>query len=96
MEYRRIFWAVEARDERLRILTSIAEHNISAALRLNLRFKKAVGRLQRFPSFGRPGYRDTRDLTIHKNYQVIYRIAEERIEVVAVHHARRLNAFANY
>ncbi|VVE14766.1 type II toxin-antitoxin system RelE/ParE family toxin [Pandoraea fibrosis] len=91
MNYRRILWTVGATGERKRILRGIAEQDKAAAKRMNQRFKASVARLQTFPGFGRPGdIPGTRCLTVHKNYQVIYQVEEEFIEVLAVHHVKRL------
>lgn len=90
MNFRRILWTVEATGERKRILRDIAERDRGAAKRMNRLFKESVDRLQVFPGFGRQGeIPGTRHLTVHKNYQVIYQVDDEYVEVLAVHHVRR-------
>ncbi|AKC69094.1 type II toxin-antitoxin system RelE/ParE family toxin [Pandoraea oxalativorans] len=90
MNYRRIQWTVEAAGERKRILRDIAERDGNAVRRLNQLFRKSVDRLEIFPEFGPQGdIPGTRHLTVHKNYRVIYKVEEEYVEVLAVHHVRR-------
>lgn len=96
MNCRSILWDVDAVHERIRILRNIAEKNRSAAWRMNLLFKKSVERLQQFPAFGRPGLvKGTRDLSVHKNYRIVYTIEDEYLEVLAIDHVKRQSAFAS-
>lgn len=52
-----------------------------------------VSSLEKFPKIGRkvPEYRDenTREL-IFKNYRIIYRIDDDTVEILTVHHGKRL------
>ena len=53
-----------------------------------------VERLALFPLLGRTGvYQDTRELVVHKNYLVTYRVRADEVQVLQVwHFARRLNS----
>ena len=47
-----------------------------------------VGRLERFPLIGRTGvYADTRELVVHKNCIVTYRVRADEIQLLQVWHS---------
>jgi len=49
-----------------------------------------VSRLQDFPLLGRSGaFEDTRELVVHKNYLVTYRLRAQDVEVLQVWHVAR-------
>ena len=49
-----------------------------------------VGRLQQFPLMGNQGrLEDTRELVVHKNYLVTYRLHGEEVQVIQVWHVAR-------
>ncbi|MGA8132875.1 MULTISPECIES: type II toxin-antitoxin system RelE/ParE family toxin [Pseudomonas] len=85
----RVEWRPEARAELREILNYIADRNIVAAENLNDAIEAATSALPRHPClyrFGRvPG---TREIIVHPNYLVVYRITDF-IEIVAVLHARQ-------
>ena len=71
-------------------MTYIAADNPVAALELDELFMERAITLQRFPYIGRLGtLADTRELTVHPNYRLIYEIAEETVRILNVIHARR-------
>lgn len=49
-----------------------------------------VGRLGEFPLLGRKGaYQDTRELVVHKNYLVTYRVRGDEVQILQVWHVAR-------
>ena len=51
-------------------------------------FARRVGRLERFPLIGRTGvYADTRELVVHKNYIVTYRVRADEVQMLQVWHS---------
>lgn len=49
-----------------------------------------VVRLEAFPFMGRTGtYQDTRELVVHRNYLVTYRIRNDEVQVLQVWHVAR-------
>ena len=49
-----------------------------------------VDRLREFPLLGRIGvYQDTRELVVHKNYLVTYRVRADEVQVLQVWHVAR-------
>ncbi|SJM91706.1 type II toxin-antitoxin system RelE/ParE family toxin [Crenothrix polyspora] len=44
-----------------------------------------------FSELGRPGrVMGTRELVVHKNYIVVYRVRNEQVEIIRVHHVAKL------
>ena len=49
-----------------------------------------VGRLQQFPLMGNQGrLEDTRELVVHKNYLVTYRLRADEVQLLQVWHVAR-------
>ena len=49
-----------------------------------------VGRLKEFPLLGRIGvYQDTRELVVHRNYLVTYRVRGDEVQILQVWHVAR-------
>ena len=49
-----------------------------------------VDRLRQFPLWGRSGvYQDTRELVVHRNYLVTYRVRVDEVQIVQVWHVAR-------
>lgn len=69
----------------------IAQDNPQAADRLVRRIEERVLQLQHHPELGRPGHVDgTRELVVTRTrYIVAYRVADKRIDVLAVLHGAR-------
>ncbi len=83
-------WRDEARADLRQIIAYIAEDNPEAATRLRTAIEYAVDRLPDFPYLYRVGRAaGTRELVVHPNYMIVYRVQTSTIEVVAVVHARR-------
>lgn len=83
-------WRAEASADLEDILSYIADRNLSAAEDLNEAIEQATSQLPQHPYLYRLGRVDgTRELVVHPNYLVIYRVALAAIEIVAVVHARQ-------
>jgi addiction module RelE/StbE family toxin len=47
--------------------------------------------LEHFPSVGHAGrVMSTRELVVHKNYIIIYRVRAEQVQIIRVHHAAKM------
>ena len=85
-----VVWSRTASGKLRRLAQRIAIDNQGAALALSSRLLEATNRLAELPYLGRPGRRwGTRELVVHPNYLVIYRVEPGRICVVSVRHARQ-------
>ncbi|TSD74511.1 type II toxin-antitoxin system RelE/ParE family toxin [Janthinobacterium sp. KBS0711] len=86
-----IQWKVEAQEDLTAILTYIAQHNQPAALQLYNDIDNAISRLPCHPNLYRSGrVSGTRELVVHPNYVVVYRVGANAIEILAVMHTRQL------
>jgi addiction module RelE/StbE family toxin len=85
-----VVWLDEAIADLIDIVTFIAAENPSAARHLKNRLESAPLPLTEHPYLypnGRiPG---TREVVVHPNYVLVYRVTAERIEIVNVLHARQ-------
>ena len=85
-----LIWEAEAELQYATTIDFIAARNLAAAGRLALQIDEAVERLRRFPESGRPGrVNGTRELIVHPNYVVVYRVTPEAIDVLRFLHARQ-------
>ena len=82
-----LLWSHRALLDLRRIADHIAADNPRAAQALVAFIGAQVGKLERFPFLGRAGYADTRELVVHKNYIVTYRIRADEVQVLQVWHA---------
>ena len=82
-------WRPLARAQLSEILEYISDRNLVAASELYKNIEAAISALPQHPylyRFGRgPG---TREIVVHPNYLVVYRVTN-RIEIVTVLHARQ-------
>jgi toxin ParE1/3/4 len=68
----------------------IAQDNPTRATSFVLELQAAVTQLQAHPGMGRAGrVPGTRELVLHKNYIVIYRMRGEYVEILRLNHAAR-------
>jgi toxin ParE1/3/4 len=86
-----LVWLASAAKDITEIISYIAQENPAAARKLKNRLQDSVIPLAEHPylyplSDRIPG---VREIVVHPNYLVLYRVACERIEVVAVVHARQ-------
>lgn len=85
-----IAWLSPALDDLREIITYIASENPAAARRLKQLLQESIERVAEHPYLYRPGrVPGTRELVVHPNYVLVYRIALDRVEVVNVLHARQ-------
>lgn len=83
-------WTQRASQNLEKILAYIATDNPSASKKFLLDILEQVARLKDFPLLGRTGLvPSTRELVVHENYVVYYRIKKEQIEILRVLHVRR-------
>ncbi|MBI0326929.1 type II toxin-antitoxin system RelE/ParE family toxin [Burkholderia plantarii] len=83
-------WRPRARFRLYKILADIAELNVFAADDLASDIEQATSNLPAHPYLYRLGrVAGTREIVVHPNYIVIYRVQPTFIEVVNVVHARQ-------
>lgn len=83
-------WTRQASKNLESILEYIAADNPLAAKKLATDALLKIERLEDFPLMGRTGILPmTRELVIHENYIVHYRVRDENIEILRVLHAKR-------
>jgi toxin ParE1/3/4 len=83
-------WTKRAANNLDTILTYIASNNPIAAQDFARDIRAQMAKLEHFPLMGRSGMvPSTRELVVHENYIVYYRVREDNIEILRVLHARR-------
>lgn len=86
----KVRWTHRALADLQRIGDHIAADNPNAAQRLIASVRRQVGQLAGFPLLGRIGaYQDTRELVVHRNYLVTYRLRGHEVQVLQVWHVAR-------
>ena len=86
----KIRWSRRALADLDRIAARIAMDKPVVAAEFVSAISDKVGLLQEFPFLGRTGaYQDTRELVVHKNYLVTYRVRGDEVQVVQVWHVAR-------
>ncbi len=80
-------WKPAAIADRKRITAYIAQDNPRAAIELgDLLMEKAL-KLDQYPALGRMGrVKGTRELVVHENYMLIYRVVGSGAEVLRIKH----------
>ncbi len=85
-----IYWTLEAIQDRQQIYDRIEADNPAAAIDLDELFERKSAPLAMHPALGRPGrVIGTRELIIHRNYILIYDVADDDVRILRVLHARR-------
>ncbi|HKT67879.1 MAG TPA: type II toxin-antitoxin system RelE/ParE family toxin [Terriglobales bacterium] len=85
-----IFWRASARDDLTSIISYIAERNPTAAADLLAQLEAAILPAAEHPYLYRLGrVPGTREVVVHPNYILVYRVGADSIEVVNVLHARQ-------
>lgn len=85
-----VTWSASALDNLTDIVTYIAERNPLAADRLKQLIEAAIVPAAEHPYIYRSGrVPGTREIVVHPNYVLVYRIKVEAVEVLAVLHARQ-------
>ena len=82
-------WRSEAEADLETILTYIAERNPTAAYDLLADIEQATSQLPQHPYLYRHGrVAGTRELVVHPNYLIVYRVTTAAIEIINVLHTR--------
>jgi toxin ParE1/3/4 len=69
------------------VLDYIAADNPTRAVTFARELKQKIERLGEFPGLGQSGrLPGTRELVLHANYRVIYRVEGEAVQVLRIHH----------
>lgn len=85
-----LFWKRAALRDRDAIIEYVAHDKPLAAIAWDERLEHSAGHLIDHPRLGRVGrVRGTRELVVHPNYILVYRLAAGRIEILRVLHAAR-------
>ena len=86
-----IVWSPRAIEHLAHLRAYIARDNPNAANRIASALLEAVERLAELPNLGRPGrVAGTRELVVSGTpYIIPYRLRADRLEVIAVFHARQ-------
>ena len=83
-------WTLTALRTADEIAGFIAQDNPSRATSFVQGLKNSVSKLQDHPGMGRAGrVPGTRELVLHKNYLAIYRVRDEDVEILRLHHVTR-------
>ncbi|MFJ4259035.1 type II toxin-antitoxin system RelE/ParE family toxin [Pseudomonas monteilii] len=86
----RLLWRQKALNDRLRIMDHIAQDNPEAAIQLDESFRDKARHAAHNPVLYRSGrYPGTREIVVRRNYVMIYRIADDRVEILRILHARQ-------
>jgi len=86
----RLRWTRRALADLDRIALRIATDKPLAAVEFVADLRRSVGRLSAFPLLGRAGaLDDTRELVVHRNYLVTYRLLGDEVQVLQVWHVAR-------
>jgi len=87
---RAVRWSDEAERDLAQILDFIGEQNPAAADRMQALFSQAVKNLQDHPLIYREGrVPGTREIVVHPNHVLIYRIGTDAVWIVNVLHSAR-------
>ena len=85
-----LIWLAGASRDLESIIAFIAERNAAAAQRLKALVEASAERLSAHPFLFRPGrVEGTREAVVHPNYVMVYRVAADAVEIVAIVHARQ-------
>lgn len=85
-----VVWLETASQDLNQILGYIGDRNPLAALKLQEEIEHAVSQLPFHPYLYRLGrVAGTRELVVHPNYLIVYRITPSAMEIINVMHSRR-------
>ncbi len=87
----RVFWALDAEQDRNDIVDFIAQDNPRAAIRMDELFVEAANRLSAQPLIGKPGHvAGTREFIVHESYRLVYEVEADTLWILALVHTARL------
>jgi toxin ParE1/3/4 len=85
---RRLEWKAQAEDDLLDIIDTIGADNPDAALAFAQKVHTKAEGLRSRPTLYRAGrMRGTREMVVHRNYIVFYRVSDEAVTILRVKHA---------
>jgi toxin ParE1/3/4 len=86
-----IRWTRKALENLEAIAAYIAQDNPVRASSFIGEIKEKTELLAKFPAIGRPGrVPGTRELVVHENYVLPYRVKDGMVQIIRVHHVARL------
>ena len=86
----RLTWRQMALEDRMRIMNHIAQENPAAAIELDETFGDKARRAAQNPALYKVGrYPATREIVVRPNYVMIYRVVDNRVEIIRILHARQ-------
>jgi toxin ParE1/3/4 len=84
-------WTRKALENLNQIAAYIAQDNPARAASFVGEIKEKTELLSTFPALGRPGrVPGTRELVVHENYVVPYRVKGDAVQILRVQHVARL------
>lgn len=84
-------WTRKALENLDQIAAYIAQDNPTRASSFMGEIKEKTELLATFPALGRPGrVPGTRELVVHENYVVPYRVKDGTVQIIRVQHVARL------
>jgi len=84
-------WTRKALENLDQIAAYIAQDNPTGASSFIGEIKEKTELLVTFPALGRPGrVPGTRELVVHENYVVPYRVKDDTLQIIRVQHVARL------
>lgn len=87
----KLVWTRPAQEDRKAIREYIAADNPNAALELDELLSEKAAHLINHPDLGRIGrVKGTRELVAHRNYILIYDIANDLVRVLRILHAAQM------
>jgi len=86
----KVRWRRAAEADRDGIVDFIAQDDPVAAIELGDTIERRIAELPQRPRLHRPGrVKGTREMVVHPNYIVVYRITSREIEILRVLHSAR-------
>jgi toxin ParE1/3/4 len=83
----RLKWTQGALADLQKILEYIEQDNVQAAKALAAGFKQTAEHLTKHPFIGRRGELEgTRELMLHRNYLLTYRVSSDAVEILQIWH----------
>ena len=89
----KIYWTGQSRDDLRAVRIHIARDAPATASAYVRKLRTSVGRLREFPFSGQVvpelGREDLREVLLG-NYRLIYRVSDDRVDILAVFHSSRI------